>query len=41
MYWQIGMMCEIQMLMKSISAMQENELCIDVYLKQSLWNKMF
>ena len=34
------MICEIQLLLQLISAMQENELCIDVYHKQSFRNKM-
>ena len=34
------MICEIQFLLRLISAMQENDLYIDAYHKQSLWIKM-
>ena len=34
------MKCEIQLLLQFFSAMQRNDLCIDVNHKQSLWNNM-
>ena len=36
------MKCEIQLLLQLVSALhwKKNDLCIDVYHKQSLWNEI-
>ena len=34
------MICEMQLLILQFMHCKENELCIDVYHKQSLWKKM-